>query len=304
MSAPRVSVIIPTFNRAGTLQRAINSALEQSFISIEVIVVDDGSTDSTRDLLVEYNGRIKTIYQANGGPSKARNVGFRASKGELIAFLDSDDVWNHSKISTQVKLMDSSGSDVPCCVTNALLIGALGESKISFAVSGVASDLAEGYWINPAHIIATRFVLFNQVALIRRTAFEKVGGFREDMRVLEDYDLAFRLALLGPWGFLSKAMVTKYDMNTGIGVKAMNSPSEHLYAWLSALKGMLKEAEKGDSTTHRLVLRAFKEAQSEITATNEILCRNIIMRLRAKLWIRMNRIRQSIRRRLPDWPSV
>lgn len=302
MDSPRVSVIIPTFNRSETLGRAIDSALGQSFGSIEVLVVDDGSTDSTSRLLAEYGGRIKTIYQANGGPSKARNVGFDQSRGDLIAFLDSDDTWDPLKISAQVRLMDSSGPDVPCCLTNARLVSGVGEARRSFDVAGVPSVLEEGYWMKPAHIIATRFVLFNQVALIRRGSFEAVGGFRENMRILEDYDLAFRLALLGPWGFVSRAMVTKYDMITGIGVSTMNSPSIHLYSWKEALKGLLREAVNSDPTTYRLVARALKDAEGEISAGTKLLSRRVLARFHGKLWIHMIRSRQVIRRRLPSWP--
>ena len=90
-SPPLVSVIIPTYNRCAILERAIESVLGQTFTDYELIVVDDGSTDETADLLDRYRNRVKVIRQENRGVSAARNTGIRASKGELVALLDSDD---------------------------------------------------------------------------------------------------------------------------------------------------------------------------------------------------------------------
>ena len=98
---PSVSVIIPTFNRCGFLGRAVDSVLEQTGPSFELIVVDDGSTDTTFDLLAGYGDRIEMIRQSNLGVSAARNAGIRSARGEYIALLDSDDYWLPGKLETQ-----------------------------------------------------------------------------------------------------------------------------------------------------------------------------------------------------------
>ena len=104
---PLVSIVIPTFNRSDTISRAIKSVLNQTYQEIEVIVVDDGSTDRTAEKLQEFAGRINVIYQRNKGPSSARNVGVNASSGEIVSFLDSDDVWLPGKLAGQIELMQS-----------------------------------------------------------------------------------------------------------------------------------------------------------------------------------------------------
>src|SRR5512139_3834983 len=100
--SPLVSVVIPTYNRAWCLRQAVDSVLAQEFGDFELIVVDDGSTDATADLLAAYADRIRVLRQANHGVSAARNAGIAAARGGLFAFLDSDDIWLSRKLSTQV----------------------------------------------------------------------------------------------------------------------------------------------------------------------------------------------------------
>src|SRR5271156_236898 len=100
-----VSAIIPTYNRGYVVGKAIDSILNQTYDNIEIVVVDDGSTDNTQEKLKEYGDRIRVVYQKNSGPSAARNHGVRASRGEFIACLDSDDVWMPTKIERQVSLL-------------------------------------------------------------------------------------------------------------------------------------------------------------------------------------------------------
>ncbi len=107
-----VSVVIPVYNRENTINRAIDSALSQTYSNVEVIVVDDGSTDKTVSIVKEYDDcRIKLICQKErGGANKARNVGIANSQGEYIAFQDSDDEWLPDKLRSQIEAMQSHGS--------------------------------------------------------------------------------------------------------------------------------------------------------------------------------------------------
>lgn len=307
MISPLVSVIIPTYNRADTVQRSIDSALEQSHRPMEVIVVDDGSTDATIEVLEGYGDRIRFITQKNAGPSAARNAGVGLARGEFIAFLDSDDTWKPSKIARQVGVMLGGGRMVPCCMCNAELINDDGPGKTTFGVSGVMSGLQEGFWANPAPIIATRFILFNQVALLRRDAFDKVGGFNPEMRLLEDHDLAFRLSLLGPWAFVAEPLVEKYNDTRGIGVIAMQDPLVHSRAWRNVLECFLeylKAAPGADPQVGHLVRRALADVKCEIHSVEMLLNGGRFGRAAARIRMFSASKRHALRRRMPGWPRV
>ncbi len=206
--SPLVSVIIPTYNRAHVLERAIASVIQQTYKNIEVIVVDDGSTDDTAALLTRYHAIIHVIKQTNRGPSHARNRGIQAAHGEIIAFLDSDDAWLPEKLARQVDLLVRLDASVACCLCNAEMRFTHRPRGTSFENAGLHPREEEGIWLNPAEVLMHTFVLFNQTAAIRRSALEETGGFDEEIKYLEDYDLALRLSLLGPWGFIQEQLVT------------------------------------------------------------------------------------------------
>ena len=129
MSAARktVSVIIPVFNGEATIAAAIDSALAQEFGGdLEVIVVNDGSTDATSSVLEAYRGRVTVLDRANGGPASARNVGVQASHGEYVAFLDADDIWMPRKLEKTLAALDSD-SGVAMVYTNASMMAGGGE---------------------------------------------------------------------------------------------------------------------------------------------------------------------------------
>jgi len=111
---PIVSVIIPTFNRGWVIREAIDSVLNQTFGSFELIVVDDGSTDNTHDILAEYKDRITLIKQRNRGVSAARNRGMDVASGRFMAFLDSDDLWLPQKLSRQIAFFESNPAALIC----------------------------------------------------------------------------------------------------------------------------------------------------------------------------------------------
>ena len=202
----KVSVIIPTYNRAGYIGNAINSVLEQSYPNIEIIVVDDGSEDNTQEILNKYKNQISVIKQCNKGCSSARNEGLKICTGKFVAFLDSDDVWFRDKISIQVKLLERYSGEVCCCWCN-MLIEQHGKQKDRLSLDHLHPTYSEGIWTNPTEILATRFVLFNQAALVRKDALDCIGFFDESLWVMEDFDLALRLSQLGPWAFTARPLV-------------------------------------------------------------------------------------------------
>ena len=208
MSGPLVSVVIPTYNRADEVCCAIDNAFTQTYPHIELIIVDDGSTDETQTRLKAYGDRIRVVTQKNQGPAVARNRGAAAALGEIIAFQDSDDLWKATKLEKQVALLQKLGPKAVCCLCNIEMVGGKNRKPTSFDDSLVHPRHEEGIWVNPLEVLATRFVLFSQAVAIRREVFERVGGFREDIKYDEDYDLALRLALEGPWGFIREPLVT------------------------------------------------------------------------------------------------
>ena len=158
--------------------------------------------------------------------------------------------------------------------------------------------------MNPELILATRFLLFNQVVLIRRKAFEMVGGYNPKMRLLEDHDLAFRLALLGPWAFVEDPLVTKHNNTNGIGVLAMLDPMVHSRAWRGVLEGMLMEAAGNDSKVGPLLRRSLVEVQAEIRLAGSLRDSGTRGRLVARMRMFFLHKRQALRRRMPGWPRV
>lgn len=206
MKDPLVSVIIPTYDRASIIGRTIENVLQQTYSNIEIIVVDDGSTDDTQSVLKSYGDRIRSVAQENAGPAAARNHGIKVARGEIISFQDSDDLWKPAKIERQVALLEKAGPSVPCCLCNTTMNFAT--VTTSFEIALIVPVFDEGIWTNAAEILATRFVLFNQAVAVRREALEKVGGFDERLWSLEDYDLALKLSMEGPWTFIREPLVT------------------------------------------------------------------------------------------------
>lgn len=205
-SQPLVSAIIPTYNRARAVCEAVESVLRQTYPRVEVIVVDDGSTDDTQQELKKYGDRIRVVTQPNAGPSAARNHGIAMARGEFVAFLDSDDLWLPTNLERQVGLLQKVGQSVPCCLCNITMRWSDKELG-SFEIAWLDPPVDEGVWLNADEVLATRFVLFNQGIVIRRDVLERIGGFNEDLWLLEDTDLSLRLSLEGPWVFIREPLV-------------------------------------------------------------------------------------------------
>jgi glycosyltransferase involved in cell wall biosynthesis len=208
----------------------VESALQQTYPRIEVLVVDDGSTDGTPECLARFGETIKLIRQTNLGPSKARNRGVAEASGGIVAFLDSDDVWLPGKLSKQVEVLERGGDRMCCCVTNCTFQNSSGATTTSFAAAAMEQAPDAGVWHNPAEVLSSRFLLFNQVVAIRKQAFFDVGGFHEDLWLLEDHHLALKLAVHGTWGVVGSPEVVKYEEDDGLGRAAREDPVGHLQA--------------------------------------------------------------------------
>ena len=267
-SSPLVSVIVPTYNRAEVISGAVESVLAQTYKNIEIVVVDDGSTDDTQAKLEEYAGRIRVVRQANRGPAAARNHGIQVALGEIIAFLDSDDLWLPTKLARQVALLTAGGDSVPCCLCNARLRSAHGDDELSFHVAQIYPPFEQGIWLNPAEVLATRFVFFNQAVAVRRWALDKIGGFDESLWLLEDWDLALRLSTLGPWAFLREPLaIWNPNGSESLVAKAQKDPISLKEFAVRVHRNALRVAGDGESRRLRSLHTAkLKSTQRELRA--------------------------------------
>lgn len=265
---PLVSVVIPTYNRAGIICETIDNVFQQTYRDFELIVVDDGSTDDTQSRLLQYGNRIQVIRQENRGPAVARNRGARAARGEILAFQDSDDLWMPTKLERQVSVLETDSS-LPCCLSNIALGVVDGKEFTSFAQSLIYPKHDEGIWLNVADVLATRFLLFTQAVAIRREVFQKLGGFDESLRYLEDYDLPLRLSFMGPWGFIREPMVTyRKGSSSSFSQAALNDPITLKHCELRICERMLSEVRPGDreSSFRRHLTRRMGIFRRELTA--------------------------------------
>jgi glycosyltransferase involved in cell wall biosynthesis len=306
VSDPVVSVIIPTFNRARVVTRAIDSVLGQTYRPVEVLVIDDGSTDETPEVLKSYGDAIVAVVQENAGPAAARNRGIRESRGDLIAFLDSDDLWLAAKLERQVDLLQRAGEDVPCCLCDTLMKMGEGHEESSFQISCLGLPEPQGLWINPAPVLATRFVLFCQAALIRRRFLLDCGGFDERLWLMEDHDLALRLALRGPWAVIREPLAVWCGANNdfNLSVAAQKQPAK-LFQSIEYLDRKILEQEKGlDRQVRRFLRRDLQGVRRRLLAHRWGAQGRTLPRAAACVVAGWDRLRQAWFRRSWSYPSA
>jgi glycosyltransferase involved in cell wall biosynthesis len=198
---PRVSVIIPTYNRLPMLKEAVQSVLTQDYEDFELIVVDDGSTDGTSEEMKRYGGRVKVIEQTeNRGVSAARNRGILQAKGKYIAFLDSDDLWAKGKLKIQAAFLDDN-PHYPLCYTDEIWI------RKGKRVNPMKKHAKFSGWIFEKCLPLC--TISPSSAMMRKTLFSKVGLFDEALPVCEDYDFWLRVSARFPIFFIDKKLIVK-----------------------------------------------------------------------------------------------
>ena len=200
---PFISVVIPTFNRAHQVQAALRSVLAQTYDEFEVIVVDDGSTDTTRQeverLIAEHNGtgkQIRFFTQPNQGPSAARNKGIAEARGDWIAFLDSDDQWLPEKLEWQLCAIEKFNDKCAACITDARVVDNLGMNIMVFRESGKMYEDHLGTDPQATEtLVTTREPFCVCTLLVRADIVKQVGCFDPGIGYAEDHDFLFRLSL-------------------------------------------------------------------------------------------------------------
>ena len=203
---PKVTVIIPTYNRAEFLSNAIESVLKQTFADFEIIVSDDKSTDHTREVVESFkNERIKYILnEGKKGPSAARNTAILASKGEYIAFLDDDDEWFPDKLQRQVELLDNSQPNICGVYSNRLFIDKIYGKVIS---DNPGTDQLKGNLLNQLII---KSPIHSSTVVIKKGCLDEIGLFDETVSYMEDRDLWIRLSAKWDFEYISTPLTKAY----------------------------------------------------------------------------------------------
>ena len=203
---PSVSVVIPTYNRAGLLQEAISSALGQSYDDFELIIVDDGSTDDTQCVIESFrDARIKYLALDHcANLSRLRNAGIRASRGRFLAFLDSDDLWRSDKLALQIALMQAR-ADVGFVLSGYDIFDSGGIQRIKLYTDNAAvKDSVRSIFDD---LLRGRMTLCSSSIVIRRTLLDKSGFLNDQLRT-GDYEFFTRLACHAAAGMIHEPLVS------------------------------------------------------------------------------------------------
>ena len=208
----KVSVVIPTYNREKTILRAIQSVLNQTYTHLEVLVVDDGSTDGTADIVNSIqDDRVKyVVMEQNGGPSRARNAGVQMAQGKWIAFQDSDDCWHENKLEKQVKYAENNMnySLIYCKSMNYFQNG-----KTLIGPAEPLPTVMEGRMLNT---LLRRNVVDTPTMFMKRECFLRAGGFDVTYKALEDWEFMIRFAQIYEIGYISEVLMDSYMLNDGV----------------------------------------------------------------------------------------
>lgn len=242
-NTPLVSILIAAFNSGNFIQETLESVLTQSYPNIEIIVVDDGSTDDTQEKILAFGERIKYIYQPNGGIASARNRGMASAQGQLIALLDADDICHSDRIAIQVDYLQKT-PDIILCSTDFSAFNSSGhvsDSHISNYYGIIRStaggieqlyeekrslDTSQNPWIvnNSREVKIHYGYIYNKIVwgnfihpptvMLRRSVAERVGFFDEKLFFACDYDWLIRVSRLGKMGYIERPLL-QYRLHLG-----------------------------------------------------------------------------------------
>jgi len=245
MSEPLVSVVIPTYNRADYIAETIESVLGQTYENIEIIVIDDGSTDSTRELVERFTPRVRYVWQENSERGASRNHGLRLAGGEFIAFLDSDDLWLPDKAAEGVDFLTAHPA-VGLIGTDAMQIDGEGKENRILRARGYSGQVTEKLLQNNFIIMPTH--------LARTSAVKKVGGFREERQLSgsEDWELWVRLSLVADIVYLPRVTAkyrvhTANTMSSAAGMRGSMARAAELFHGYKELRSYKRDLARMDA---------------------------------------------------------
>lgn len=270
-SQPLVSAIITTKNRSDLLPRAIKSVLNQTYQNIEIIVVDDGSTDQTPSIIAQYQKKHSIVLIRNEksvGACRARNQGIERAQGEFLAGLDDDDEWHPDRISLLLKNYDDSFA---CITSNDRMI----------------TSNRSVIWHKKAKVTMDDLLYSNSVGnqvLVKKKRILDVGGFDESLRAAQDYDLWIRLCeQFGPIKVVQKPLQNIYSEKSA---DRITNPKSQLHGYLSVYKKHKSKMSRGQRRYHLYNIRL---AQGKITSLPELI-----------RWVPQKRLLKEIKRWIAD----
>ena len=242
----KVSVIIPTYNRASLLEKSIQSVLNQTFQDFEIIIVDDCSTDNTEQVVKifqEKDNRIRYIkHEKNRGAAAARNTGIKAARGEFVAFQDSDDEWFSDKLLLQMQVFSNAQKDVGVVYTGFWRI--TNKKKIYIPHSWVKQK--EGYILR--ELLIGNFI-GTPTAIVRKECLIKMGMFDERLHSLEDWELWLRISKFYKFKCINKPLLVSYF--------TPNSVSTNKYAFIEAMNLILKKHFREFSSNKKILSKHY-----------------------------------------------
>lgn len=224
MNKNGVSVIIPTYNRANIIMRSIESVISQSYVYIEIIIVDDNSTDNTEEVIknIEDERIIYKKLNKRMGPANARNIGVKLAKYDLIAFQDSDDVWKRDKLKVQIAYMEKNKIfDMVYCPFMHKGIKSFKIPADIYSKNDLEGEIYKG--------LLKENKIGTPTMLIRKEKFEKVGGFNVDLKAYEDWEFAIRFAQKYQIGYVDKILVEAYSSSDGVNSNERNKARALFY---------------------------------------------------------------------------
>ncbi|HVM38991.1 MAG TPA: glycosyltransferase [Sphingomicrobium sp.] len=218
---PLVSVVVPTYNRAEYIVETIESVLQQTYPNIEIIVIDDGSTDDTAEVIRPFAPRIRYVWQDNAERGASRNHGLRLASGKYIAFLDSDDVWVASKVEAAVAFLEAN-PHVGLVYTDAVQIDSNGKELRLLRASGPSGRVT-------GKLLENNFVSIG-THMARTEVVREIGGFREERQLSgsEDWEMWVRLSLVTDFAYMPSvtAKLRTHSGNTMTNAGAMRRSME------------------------------------------------------------------------------
>jgi len=286
-----VTTIIPTYNRAELTIAAIESVLAQTYSNVEIIIVDDGSTDGSGELLERFvrqkrsSTEIYYFRQSNQGPSAARNEGIEKARGKYIAFLDSDDTWFPEKLTWQVNALERFKDECGACFTDACCGDNMGTNASSFKMFGRGYEQRVGIDRSAVKSLAKSFCGFwISTLLVRADIIRRIGGFSLDISFAEDRDLFFRLSLVTALAYIDKPLAYSDRSSTPPGsvcrpwekVEVRLTGHQRMYeSWLRLGSALPRDVRKTilqdlrathcDWTNWHLEGRRYDEARQEMS---------------------------------------
>lgn len=255
MEQEYVSIVLPTYNREKKVGKAIESVLQQTYPYFELLVIDDGSTDQTEQVVHAYEDERIQYHKMpqNGGQSRARNYGMQLAKYDYIAFEDSDDLWHPKKLELQMQAMKEAGENAGFCYHK--LKYDLGEGRYftlpdeKIALEKKSGDIyAQLLWDN---------LVGMPTLLLKKECLEEIGNLDEQMNCLEDYDFALRLARKYQAVFVNEILLDAEFSTTGVS----GNSHQYLIASCILIQKYKKDYLATETLNHRLeiILRDAKE---------------------------------------------